>query len=82
MSETDEQGDYVFTSDSPISQDTVEVALEKRATAQRYLTHLHRLLDTHFDAEELRTLCFELSVDNCYFNKIICFVITFSGVIN
>ncbi len=33
------------------------------ATEQSYLTQLRQLLTTHFDAEELHSLCFDLGVD-------------------
>ena len=36
---------------------------KRRSTEGLYRTKLHRLLTAHFDAEELRTLCFDLLID-------------------
>jgi hypothetical protein len=40
-----------------------ETVLEPGATKQRYLTRLRQVLATHFDEDELRTLCFDLEID-------------------
>jgi hypothetical protein len=36
---------------------------KRRSTKEPYRTRLRRLLAAHFDAEELRTLCFDLGID-------------------
>lgn len=41
----------------------VEALRPEKVTGDWSLVHLHRLLDAHYNEEELRTLCFELGVD-------------------
>lgn len=45
------------------SQKTSSTLSSKRAIHQEYLMKLAKLLETRFDREELRTLCFNLGVD-------------------
>jgi len=42
---------------------TVDAASERRSLEPGYRTRLRQLLSTHFDAGELRTLCFDLGVE-------------------